>query len=736
MDTLYVINKTTGLTIHKLYYDSCRNVSSIGSNLWMVTGTNTLTKYTVNVDGTLTTTGVSITGLVAPLAVEANGSEVAVADGSTNQQVKFFNNTTGVPTTTLGVAGGYFTDATVTNNKFYFNDVNGNKFNFISYQPDGTFWVNDPGNKRIQHYDASKTYINRIMHTGANYAVYVDKNNITKIFSNMLEFHVDGSPLSGTTGWYLKRNWGANTLNSLYPLQYAPLYPTTLSNGRTYALMRKSNNQYEAVEFDTVTNVLRFTGVLTDNSRKVLASDGSRQGYIASGGIATYRRYPLTGFTSNNPIWSSTGEILAIQTVDNVNGSPVNSPTSQIFTTTSNKIALYNYQTFTSLGFPRNGYSLGIVSRGTTNKYLSLLERTTHVRYQGFYPGVNFYEIGNNVNNNSGGNVNILGRYIITSHHDEFWKNGQTNKYNIYHDDGMALGQFGTTRFDIGNTIAAEWMAGNTLTATLVEKNSDTMLLYYNDEGDHSAFSRGSITGMNTIKDQVVTVKFSYGYVAPVLGYIDLMAGLYSDSTLVNGNSGWTRSPTKDTLVSPINYFNVRTSNMLYDRSKPTDVHVSFSYPAPGSSYSISRSLQTATSDWKIIGNIIFPGGRINGFQNNVYLDVLDLSGKTIATWSVTDTSISGAYHKVARGNGSILFDTLNVTGLVDQFNELEIRYYAGVVSFVYGGYTLNTTVLDGTANPLNLGSLRVRTLGKNVLQQNYPIKFNLSDYKLYIDYL
>ncbi|MES2428254.1 MAG: hypothetical protein V4560_14840 [Bacteroidota bacterium] len=739
LDTLYVVNKTTGALAQKLFYDSCRAVSVDGSSLWMVTGTNNLLKYTVNGDGSLTSTGIGVGGLIAPLSIQANGSTIAVADGGNSQQVKFFSNTTGAAIDTLGVAGGYFTDATVNNNKFYFNDVNGQRAAFIAYQSDGSFWVNDPGNKRVQHYDASKAFVNRIMSLGATYAVYVDKNNINKVFANMMEFHIDYTqPLSGSTGWTLVRNWGANTLNSRYPLQYSPSHPTTLSNGRTYGLMRNPGSTvYEAVEFDTTSNILRYTGVTTDGSRKVLCSDGSRQGYTTSGGVATYRRFPLTGFSGNNPVWSSTGEVLAIENTNTIVGNPVNAPISQIFTTTSNKIALYNYQTFTSLNYPRNGYSLGIIGRGTTNTNLSLLERTTHVRYQGFYPGANFYEIGNNVNNNSGGNVNILDRYIITSHHDEFWKNGQTNKFNFYQDDGMALGQFGTTRFDIGgnNVVAAAGMAGNALSATLVEKNADTMYLYHGDEGDHSAFHRWSITRLNTIKDQVVTVKFPYGYAAASLGYVDLMSGLPFDSTLVSGTAGWTRTPTRDTSISAINYFKVFTNTMLHNRLQQPDLHISFAYPTNGSSYSVSRSLETVTSDWKITGNIIFPGSRINGFQNNVYIDVLDVSNKVIATWSITDTSISSVYHKVARGNGAILFDTLSVSSLVSNFNELEIRYNAGVVTFAYGGYTLNTAILDGTANPLQLGSLKVRTFGKN-LAQNYPIKLDLSYFKLYKDYL
>jgi len=53
------------------------------------------------------------------------------------------------------------------------------------------------------------------------------KNNIKKVFANGLEFEVDYTPLSGTTGWNLKRNWGGTiTMRNYGGINYI----TTLSN--------------------------------------------------------------------------------------------------------------------------------------------------------------------------------------------------------------------------------------------------------------------------------------------------------------------------------------------------------------------------------------------------------------------------------------------------------------------------------------------------------------------------
>ena len=114
-----------------------------------------------------------------------------------NKKVKFFNNSTGAATTTLGTAGGYYTSPDVTDSKFYFSDVNGfgsaqyNKLPFIAFQSDSTFWVNDPGNFRVQHFNSSNTYLNRIMSLGSTYSVHTDKNNPTRMLSELLEFEID-----------------------------------------------------------------------------------------------------------------------------------------------------------------------------------------------------------------------------------------------------------------------------------------------------------------------------------------------------------------------------------------------------------------------------------------------------------------------------------------------------------------------------------------------------------------
>lgn len=119
----------------------CRNHDA--GYLWAIHA-NILKKYTINSDGTLSTTGLTISSMTTPggFGFFPNGNEVTVCDVY-NQVVKSFSTSTGSLLWTLGTSGGYFTDATVTNSQFYFRDVNGDKHTFLAYLPDGSFYVGD-----------------------------------------------------------------------------------------------------------------------------------------------------------------------------------------------------------------------------------------------------------------------------------------------------------------------------------------------------------------------------------------------------------------------------------------------------------------------------------------------------------------------------------------------------------------------------------------------------------------
>ncbi|CAN5430989.1 hypothetical protein BH11BAC3_BH11BAC3_06110 [soil metagenome] len=742
LNQLQVLNKTTGALQQTLTYSNPRALSvDAKGNLWMATATNTVARYTVNSDGTLTAATLTLTGLTDPLAtqVSADGTLISVADGGTSQQVKSFKNNTGTATSTLGVAGGYFTDANVNDNKFYFNDARGNQLPFIAFQSDGSFWINDPGNFRVQHYDVNGNFINRVMSLGATYSTTVDRNNIKRAFANFLEFSIDYSiqNLTGTKGWVLVKNWGAN-VTSAFDRSYAIKQEITLSNGRTYGVVRLGN-QLEIVEFPT-SGQMRYTGVMFSLS-KILCTDGAMQDYALSGGTATYMRYPLSGFdAAGNPSWSSTPEILAVQKTDIVVGSPINFPNTQIFSTTG-KVVFYNYKAYANNIGPvySTGYHLGLATRGATNKFLFKTEKSTHRNYAGDFPQSGWFDEGNLVNDFAGGNVNIVDRNIITSYHGEFWKNSQTNYYNHYYDNGLAIGQFGTDRIKVGMGVhAAAMMAGNALTPVVVKDSNGDLYLYHGDESDHSGLHRWKISGINTIVEDKIIIPYPAAYTAPISTGNDLMTGLLFSDTLVNNTVGWTRSPANEILTNKFSdYWNITTGVFKFNPLLSTDVHVLFANPS-ATDYYLNRDLgnNNVTNNWSLNGKINFKG-RLNGGNNNYYIEVLDDAAKVLTTFYGLTTFINyPVQSQKLLFNSAVVLNNIdnknNGPSLTADFNKItdfNISVSGGKVTFTYGNYApVTTTMADLTANWRKPKTVRIH-FKSNGTSPNNNMSVDISDF-------
>ncbi|MEO6731287.1 MAG: PA14 domain-containing protein [Ferruginibacter sp.] len=743
---LQVLNKTTGALVQILSYTNARALCVDRSdNLWMVTGANTVSKYSVNANGTLSAAVLTLSGLVEPMAtqVSADGNLITVADAGTSQQVKFFNNYTGAVTSIMGNAGGYTTDATVTNDKFYLNDLRGRKLSFIAYEPNGSFWVNDPGNYRVQHYGSNQTYIDRIMSLGATYSTSVDKNNIKRVFAGYLEFEVDYSVqnLTGSTGWTLVKNWGANVTKTYDDFSLLR-NQTTLSNGRTYALIKVVDRECELVEL-MPSGTMRFTGMVIPAS-KILCNDGSMQDMSNTLTTITYKRFPLTGFDGiGNPVWSLTPQILAMAYHDNINGSPAEFPNSQIFSST-NKVVLFNPNIIADSlrGTYTTGNHLGLMEKGANNTYLFQTEKSTHRNYRGEYPNAGYFDAGNGVNNFAGGNVNFIDRNIITSYHGEFWKNSQTNKYNHYYDNGLAIGQFGTTRPDVGfGNHAAAMMAGNALTPVVVKDANGDLYLWHGDESDHSGVHRWKITGLNTITEQVISIPYPTQATPPV-DYVDLMAGLPFDAPLVDNTAGWTRSPLINYNIPFVSAWQVVTSKYSYDKLDKNDIQIEF-VNQTNITNTVNRDLgnNNVTNSWKITGSIAYPGNIPNDVNAAVqqYFEILDDADKVLTTfypiinrsaYPITTSFIKANAVNLATATGTTIADAMN------SLLPFSISIVNGAVTFEYGNYApVTTTISDPTGNWRKPKTLRLRFTNKAFNLPIYNATVDLYGLKFYKDY-
>ncbi len=724
LNELHVLDKNSGTLVQNISMTNPMALSVEGNYLWVASGTNTVTKYTVNLNGTLSSAILSLSGIGYVGAIQANNAgTIAVIDEGTNQIVRFYNSTTGAQATQLGTIGGYAASPDVTNTKFFFNDYRGNTNSFIAFQPDGSFWLGDPGNYREIHFSASKNFIESIMSLGNVYSISVDPNNINRAFAHYLEFAIDYSqPLSGSTGWSLVKNWGYNFSTNTTTRQI--LNVTTLSNGRTYGI-----SNFPGMGYAELTSTgLRATGSNTGGG--IVNTDGSLtefSGTYNTGNSVVLKNYPLTGFdASNNPVWSSAGTVIAstpANTLKDPNNMPGNvSPVSYNFVTTSGKVIFYNpskyYAGNTSVIY--DGYHLGAIKKGD-NKWLWETQRADHVGYKGAFPEADYFEIGNGVNQYAGSNVNVIGNNIITGYHGEFWKNDQTNYYNHYYEDGLAIGQFGTDGY-VSSGVSPTGMAGNALSPVIVKDANGNLYLYHGDESDHAGMHRWKISNLSSISEQYISVPFPTNYTRVNFGYLDLHAGLPFDSPLPN-SAGW----------SKIGTVTSNTNQKKYVNDGSPDVFSSFNQSA--GSASIQRDLGTnnVSASWKISGEITFEGSDISaGSQTMAYIDVLDASGKILSRFYYSNDRTTGI--TTVFGNDKIIVQSnLYLGSTLLSLQPFEVNISNGKVTFVYANYAaVSTTVYDPSANWKSPQTLRAYFVsgfpayGKNI---------GFMDMKFYKDY-
>jgi len=719
LNQLSVLNKGTGQLLQTISVNAPKGLCvDMQDNLWMVTDSNTVAKYSVNANGTLSAPLLTISSVLTPiaLAVSPDNTTIAIADGAlSSQQVKAFSNLTGNPLWTLGTPGGYMQDATVNNNKFYFNDLRGQLYVnsqpgfrvFIAFQPDGSFWVNDPGNFRVQHYTANTTFIETVMATGVNYASWADKNDNTKVGSLYLEFKIDYSkPLTGSTGWQLVKNWGGTITSAYDPHANFQTVITLTSGGvsRTFGLLRLVLSDV-VVELQS-NNSLRFTGITLPHCN--IDKDGSLL-------TDSYQKFAFQGFDNlNNPIWSKIPVQLVDLSIIQLNPSGLYIPQWILnsYVTTSGKVILYDYSVIEKSN-PRSyntGFHLGAIQQGG-NSYLWQTAMATRLDYVGPFPGPGSFDIGNGVVN-AGSTGMVLNRNIITGYHGEFWKANETNMYNHYLDNGLAIGQFGVNGNAIAVQAAPAGMAGNTLNPQLVYGNTaDEMYLYHGDESQHGGVHQWRISGLSTITEQDIPITYPSPALAPIIvPGNNLMVNLPYDTLLVNNTSGWTFAPATQNITS--NYqvgWGIRTSALSAAANDP-DIYVKCY--SPTGTFTINRDLgnNSGLLSWTLSGKISYYGILPTGAMME-YFDILDVNGKIIARISNQFTAVSaGNYTITNSGNNQILVSgpSTTVLPIMSAINPVQISAINNIVTINYAGYTVTAPIFDPTADISSPKTMRV----------------------------
>lgn len=593
LNELHILDKTTGALVQKQSFDTPLNIAADDNgHVWLIhfkDGKRIAEKFAVEAGGKLNSLNIAPAGLVEPLAlaISPDGKTLIVADGGDSQQLKAFDTDNASSLWTYGVAGGYTTDPNVRNDKFYFNELKG-PGTFIAFQPDGSFWVEDAGNSRAQHFAADRKFIDRIMYLQTSYSSFVDANDPSRLFSDYLEFKVDYSkPLAANNGsWQLVRNWGHNI-----PTEYDDKYNrlravTTLSNGKTYALLThrfRTFVNWKLVELPK-TGPLRITSTDISMDNTQLYPDGSlyKVSTFRIGAPTVFTKRELLKFTpEGDPVWGPQNTIAQTQAAESTDpgyhGNNTILKSGEI--TSSGIITLFD-------GTTANCWHLGGIKIGG-DKLLWRTARSTTKEYWGPFPPDGTFDIGNHTNY-PGCIAMASGRSIFWGYHGEFWKNSEVNKWTQVYDDGLFVGQFGVAGPEAGKGEAAAEMAGNCFAASVVKLANGDTYLYHNDESLHGGVHRWKISGLSTIKEQAIPINLAVNTMGlsaksisvasgSALSYNGFLNPLYSEQyefVLKGGNIDNCRLWVDGKLLTPQN------GKSMITLDKETRYAVRLEYPA------------------------------------------------------------------------------------------------------------------------------------------------------------
>lgn len=524
LNQINLFHKTTGASLGSIAVAAPGRIAFNAANghLWVLSGTSVLRYTDVGAGNTLSTT---ISGLAFPLAlgVDPVTNNVLVADGGSSQQVKGFASSGGAALWTLGTAGGYSAanGPDVTNTKFMFtitnNGTNPLPFSFLAVQSDGSFWVGDGGNCRILHFSSSRAYLNQISAITDNLLASVDPNNPSRVFAlGWLEYQFDYSKVlnpgdpnaaGGNGSWKLVKNWMAG----IDPTQYAGFTTvTTLTSGgqtRTYAQVAQKSDYaggdyhaYNAVAELPATGPLRFAYSASPTpvgQAMWIAPNGDIRYSKIAGGVMTVYKKAFTGINGpGNPVWSAETPIASAPAAG---GDPARAygngdswgSLRMTFPITVGDMVISFRSAQGTVSYP--DYHLGGIPLGgtgwqfKTSKALNITSPdgkgsyTTQNSYGG-HNGTNAWSVGNNVV------WNYDGQYGTFS-----------NQYAHYWDDGLFIGQFGTSTSPDHATHAPAGYSGNFSQTTMVAGPDGNLYAFSADECIHAGVHVWRIGNLNSI---------------------------------------------------------------------------------------------------------------------------------------------------------------------------------------------------------------------------------------------
>lgn len=604
------------------------------STLWVSQGT-TLTKYTVNSDGTITITGTQITGFTDIVGLSIFNGDIAVEDGQTEGIIKHYDSTTLANTLNTGIKNGYATSQVVQDNKFYIYDLGlGNYPTGVAHQNDGSLWVLDTGNFRYQHFNSSGNFIDNIMCMPRMYCVNVCANQNTQIFANFLEYTLDyNQPLAN--GWILINNWGYSVSNT----NTSPIDAVALLSGHRYMMLTQDpSNTYQAEL--TNTGLRLISTPLPQFSH--MDDNGDLYNYVSvnvGGDITvTYNKQTFLGLDgSNNPIYSSALPIAILPV-----GIQGPKPLSRYFLKTlSGKIILLDPQNVSPRANNLPTFHLGAYD---TNTFESLWVtcKSTFTQYSGDYITNGTSDVGNTVNQNAWGTQAVIGNNIFANYHGEFWKQSQTGFIYHYDDNGILQAIFGVLGLErIFTEEAIYGFASNTLRTNATKVGAD-IYVFQNDESRHSGIHVWHISNLNSTNNQTIPFTLSNRQFTVTPTKVDLLALVPDNQQSVAGTPGFFQFPVNDVKTGLLRFYTT-TRKAQYDFNKSPDIMINAVNNGPNNIhyfFGMYVTQKTGLNNWCITGILDLSVNSFTRPDGSFYITLVDINDKVLVRLDTLTNSI------------------------------------------------------------------------------------------------
>jgi hypothetical protein len=527
-NTVKVYNKVTGDFITNISINGVTRLSIQNDTFLWIASDNTIDKFIINPNGSLTKTGIQIKGVnAASLTISPDNSQLVISDMTPgSQQIKFYNALKGTLVSTFGQPGGYKTDATVADNKFHMYSLSEKFYPSIVYLENGDFWFVDQGNRRLLKFNANLQKIDEIIFQTTTYDIAVDPNDPTRVFCGYREFSIDYAKIEAgniKSSWKLVRNWGYNIPPGFPVTNWGLKNVVTFPNGRTYCMIHKDGTPQRNWIAELVKGGnLRITlDSLSPYGNEWLKEDGNYSVSNSNGKVFYHATAKVMGYTkSNDPVYSN--PVIFAQAPAYLSEPADNRRAGQI-TSTGLALSLREYH------LPGTKWHLGAIQIGDT-AYKWKTARELPSNYAGSIPLGDCLDQRNSIRNTNA-TVMTIGRNVFWNYPAELYMGDQANIYNHLWDNGLVIGQFGVTNV---SQEAYPGSAGNSRSPVLIQFNGKTYI-WANDEWDHAGVHLWEISGLNSIKEHTGIISKSSSVLA--LNFTSISTSCRNNETDIRWNT-------------------------------------------------------------------------------------------------------------------------------------------------------------------------------------------------------